>query len=115
MRSMALRVHTALEAAGVVVTGVSVGDESDKATWKVQPPSLQSAAQPTIDAFDPNDPAHEQAELDADVKAALDTERLASAMVWAIIDTYSAPATPTKYRAARQKIIEAYRTRPWAQ
>jgi hypothetical protein len=39
-------------AAGVEIVGLSIGASDDKATWTVQPTSLQSAAQPTIDAFD---------------------------------------------------------------
>ena len=41
-----------LHAAGVDVVSVSVKDATDKATWTVLPSNLQSAAQPTIDAFD---------------------------------------------------------------
>ena len=39
------RLHTAIVAAGVAISGVSIAGE-------VTPPSLQAAAQPTIDAFD---------------------------------------------------------------
>lgn len=113
--SLAARVDAAIRAAGIAITGVSIGDNANKATWKVQPPTLQSAAQPTIDAFDPNDPAHLTAELDTQVKVALDQERLTSAIVWTIIDTYSAPATITKYNAARTKIINSYKLQPWKQ
>ena len=41
-----------IRAAGVDIVGVSVKDDTDKSTWTVQPTNLQSAAQPTIDAFD---------------------------------------------------------------
>jgi hypothetical protein len=41
-----------LKTAGVAVVSVVIGDAADKATWTVQPSDLQSAAQPTIDAFD---------------------------------------------------------------
>lgn len=102
-----------LVTAGVPITDVTLGDVTDKATWMVSPASLQGAAQPTIDALDPHDPSHEQAEQDAEVKVALDVERLISAVVWAVIDTYSAPATRTKYLAARTKIIDAYKGQPW--
>lgn len=111
--NVAGRLHTALTAAGVPITGVSIGDVVNKATWTVQPASLQVAAQPTIDAFNVNDPAHLTAELDAQVKTALDNERLISALVWTIIDTYSPPATIAKYTAARTKIISSYHLQPW--
>jgi len=62
--------------------------------------------------------AQEQADydlvlLDFAVKTAVDNERLISAVVWTIIDTYSAPATVAKYQNARTKIINAYKARPW--
>ena len=51
--------------------------------------------------------------LEGAVKLLVDNERLTSAIVWTIIDTYSAPATVTKYQAARTKIIAAYKGTPW--
>lgn len=108
------RLDRAIKAAGVPIVSVSVGDQANRATWTVQPSILQAAAQPTIDAFNVNAPAHADAELDAAVKGALDQERLYSAIVWTIIDTYSPPATVAKYAAARTKIINAYRLKPWA-
>jgi hypothetical protein len=113
MSTTAARLDRALRAAGFAITGVSIGDEADRSTWKVFPVNLQTAAQPTIDTFNPNDPALEAAELDDQVKAAVDQERLTSAIVWCIIDTYSPPATVTKYQAARTKIINAYKLTPW--
>ena len=113
MPNIAARLDRVLRAAGLAIVGVSIGDEANRGTWKVFPVNLQAAAQPHIDAFNPDDPAHEQAELDEAVKASVDGERLISAVVWAIIDTYSAPATVTKYQAARTKIIAAYKARPW--
>lgn len=114
MVNVAARLDRALRAAGHPIIGVSIGRRDDRATWRVHPAELQEQAQPAIDAFNENDPAHEAAELDAQVTARLDTERIFSALVWAIIDTYSPPATVTKYTAARTKIINAYRTKPWA-
>lgn len=58
-------VDRAIRAAGVAITGVTIGDPANKTTWKVQPSSLQGAAQPTIDAFDPTNPAYVAAELTA--------------------------------------------------
>lgn len=111
--SLAARVKIAVQNAGVAITDVAIGDESTKATWKVVPVSLQSAAQPTINAFDPADPTHEQNELDAGVKGYMDTERVFSALVAAIIDTYSPPFTVAKYQAARTKILNYYKAQPW--
>ena len=112
MTSILARVTAAIQTAGVSVAGVG-GDPANKVTWTVNPASLQSAAQPTIDAFNPADPEHETAEQTAQVDALLDQERIFSALVWAIIDTYSAPATVAKYTAARTKIVTAYKNRPW--
>lgn len=111
--TLAARLTRALTDAGIAVVGVSIGNPSDKTTWKVQPANLQSAAQPIINAFDPTDPAHEAADLTAEAVSRLDQERIFSALVWAIVDTYSAPATVTKYNAARTKIVNAYKTQPW--
>lgn len=50
--NIASTLHAQLIAAGVPIIGLSIGSSTDKSTWLVQPPDLQSAAQPTIDAFD---------------------------------------------------------------
>ena len=57
--------------------------------------------------------AYEQSGLDAQVTSLMDNERVFAALIWAILDTYSAPATRAKFQAARAKIIAAYRDRPW--
>lgn len=51
MLSLAARLDTAIRAAGVPITGVSVGDEADRSTWRVTPPSKQAEAQPIINGF----------------------------------------------------------------
>lgn len=99
--------------AGIAIVSVSVGDPRNKATWTVQPESLQGAAQPLINAFDLTDPSHDSAQLNLEVMGRLDNERLYSAIVWAVIDTYSPPATKGKYDLARAKIIAAYKGTPW--
>lgn len=114
---LAGRLDAALKAAGVPIIGVSIGDTNDKATWRVHPPSLQAAAQPTIDAFNPNDPAHVTAELEAQIAHVLDTERLTASVVWTILK-YLFPAdtdaqTKARFRIARTRIIDVYRTAPW--
>lgn len=110
---LAAWVERAVRGAGVAVDGVSIGAEANKATWRVTPTALQGAAQTTIDGFNAADPAHPAAELDAQVTTTLDQERLISAVIWAVIDTYSAPATRAKYLNARGKIVTAYKDRPW--
>lgn len=111
------RIEQAIKAAGVPITGMSFGSLTDKATWKVQPETLQGAAQPIINAFNPTDVAYEQAELDTQVKAALDNERLTAAVVWTILKqmypTDSDAQTKTKFGVARTRIIDAYKSQPW--
>src|SRR3990167_5997623 len=110
--------HTARLFARIVASNVPIVSLSDtNGTYTVQPPDLQAAAQPIIDAFDPDDPAHEQADLDVAVKAAVDTERLTSAVVWTILKQMF-PAdtdaqTKTKYGVARTRIIEAFKAQSW--
>ena len=48
---LAARLKNAIQAAGVAITDVSIGDEAIRSTWRVHPASLQAAAQPTIDAY----------------------------------------------------------------
>lgn len=115
--SLAMLVQAAIQAAGIPVVTISIGDEANKSTWRVHPSHLQAAAQPTIDAFNPDDPAHVTAALDAQVKTALDTERLSSAIVWVILkQMYPADTdaqTKTKYGVARTRIVDAYKLQPW--
>lgn len=65
MTNTAIRVLKAVQAAGVPVISVTIGDDAIRATWKVQPVNLQSAAQATIDAFDPEAPTVVDAEVSA--------------------------------------------------
>ena len=105
---LASQLLIALKQAGLAVESVSIVS-ADKSTWLVQPASLQAAAQPVIDAFVPD----AVTVLEAEAKRVLDQERLISAVVWTVIDTYSAPATKAKYTAARTKLIEAFKSQPW--
>ena len=50
MKNLA-RLDQAIRAAGVAIDGVSIGSEADRSTWRVSPDSLQTAAQPIIDAY----------------------------------------------------------------
>jgi len=49
--TLAARLEAHIKGGGVPIAGVSIGSEQARATWLVQPVSLQSAAQPLIDAF----------------------------------------------------------------
>lgn len=70
MANVASRLDQAIKSAGVPILGVSIGLEDDKSTWRVNPPSLQGAAQPVIDAF--TEPTAQQL---ADEQAVQDTTR----------------------------------------
>jgi hypothetical protein len=48
--NFAERLYSELIDEGLVIVGVSIGNESDTSTWTVQPQSKQSSAQPFIDA-----------------------------------------------------------------
>lgn len=113
MVNLADRLTQVIQAAGVAITGVVMGRYTDKATWKVQPEALQGAAQPIIDAFNPADPAHVTAELDAEVLQALDGQRLISSVLWCMIEVLNPPATIAKYQNVRAKVIAAYKAQPW--
>lgn len=113
MDLLAQHLERAIKAAGIPIIGVTIGDPNASGTWTVRPSSLQATAQPIIDAFNPASPTHEDADHDAAIQQEFDTGRALSAIVWAVIDTYSAPATKAKYNAARAKIVTAYKTRPW--
>lgn len=119
LTTVAASLTRALTRLGIPVYGVSIGDLGDRATWRVQYRPAATAQQ-RIDGdalaltYDPlTDTVYRDEVLDAEVKRAVDDERLISAVVWTVIDTYSAPATPTKYNAARTKILTAYKNRPW--
>ncbi len=53
---MLLRLDAAIRTAGIAIVGIG-GKPGDSTTIRVSPPSLQVAAQPTIDAFDWSDTA----------------------------------------------------------
>lgn len=48
---IAARVQAAIQAGGVPIEDVSIGDKQVRSTWKIRPASLQAAAQPIIDAY----------------------------------------------------------------
>jgi hypothetical protein len=45
------RLDRQLRTAGIPIIGVSIGDPLDRATWRVKPSTLQTQAQPVIDAL----------------------------------------------------------------
>lgn len=101
-------IHWKWPGARCVVRGNPGAESVERWDGPMAQPSAGELAQAVIDyAADPTIP------MDAAVKAAMDSERVFSAIVWAVIDTYSAPATVAKYNAARTKIIAAYKTQPW--
>ena len=110
---------TRLDRAIRAVCPLIIGVSPNGATWKVYPGSQQGCAQSTINIFDASDPSHEQAELDAQVKGQLDSERLTSAVVWVILKQMFPADTDaqlkTKYGVARTRIIGVYQTQPWKQ
>lgn len=57
--SLAPRLTEAIIAAGVAITGVSIGTVGNKASYLVSPANLQASAQPTIDAFDDSQAAED--------------------------------------------------------
>lgn len=112
------KLTNALKAAGVPVIGVSPLPDGG---YKVTPPELQATAQPIIDAFDPNDPAHDSAELNMEALGLLDQQRVYAAIIWVILRTMypgdTVAQTKTKFNAqpngARQQVIDAFKARPW--
>ena len=115
--SVAARVDSVIRLTCPAITGVSIGDMNVRATLAVMPASEQPCAQPVINAFDPTDPALDQADLTAAVTRALDTERLISAVVWTVLKqmtpTDTDAQTRTKYGVVRTRIIDAFKSQVW--
>lgn len=51
MMGIAARVQAAIQAGGVPIEEISIGDQQVRSTWRVNPASLQAQAQPIIDAY----------------------------------------------------------------
>lgn len=62
--STAARLDRSLRNAGHAIVGVSLGDLAVRASWRVEPSTLQAVCQPTIDTFNPEDPVLIAAEQD---------------------------------------------------
>ena len=116
MDSPATRLDRAIKAAGVPIHGVSpvVGGG-----WCVSPASLQAAAQPIIDAFNPNDPTVIAAELAA--KAQLTSRQKDILTTCALIvrargiAAWNAMTTPQKVTAALAEADIWRDIRVWAE
>ena len=115
------RLDRAIKAEGIPIDGVSA-PTTKRPTWRVDfkpsaTPAQRDRAMQIVASFNPNDPAYEQADLTTQVTAALDDERLSSAIVWTILKQMF-PAdtdaqTKTKFATARTRIISAFRAQPW--
>ena len=97
------RLERAIKAAGVAIVGVSIGDVTNRATWKVQPTNLQAPAQPTIDSFNPDDPAHVTAEKNAEIDGA-------KMLRAALIATYELKTTVWTQAEFLARVKAIYRT-----
>jgi len=98
------RLDQQIKAAGVAIDGVSIGDPSNKATWRVSPSNLQAAAQPVIDAYaDPTTTVlfDEQAQRETN-------EKKLQAVALALWECIPAP-TMTKAQL-KNRIIAIYKT-----
>ena len=92
---------------GVVLKLVTVANNPNERTqkWSDALGVVEKTAQEIAD--------YDAAQADESAALAFDPLRLQNAIVWAILDTYSAPATVTKFTAARTKILAAYKAKPW--
>jgi len=104
MITLASRLETALRGAGLAVTGVSVGEASDRASWLVHPRDLQAQAKPIIDAFVLPTPAQE---LDEQAMSEVDEKKL-RAIVMGIYECWPNPLFTRSQ--LRNRIIAIYKT-----
>ena len=95
------RIEERIKAGGVPITGMSFGSLSDRSTWRVQPASLQAAAQPVIDAY--ADPTPAQL-LDEDAERET-TEKKLLAVAQALWECIPAPTMTKAQLKARAKAI----------
>ena len=103
MVSLAARLDLAIKAQGIAISGVSIGDEANRATWRVHPADKQAEAQPVIDAF----VLPTEAQL-ADEEAQRETDlRILKAIVWELHAIIPAPK-PTLAQL-RANIIARYK------
>lgn len=91
-----------------VTLAQDTGPDPRTTRGQTTPPYIRAATAPERAAYD-------DIVRTAEVTKAMDADRLTSAIVWTILDTYTqtAPATIAKYNSARTKIITAYKAQPW--
>jgi len=97
------RVDRYLRNAGLAIESVSIGSPGERSTWTVQPPHLQSAAQPHLDAY-VLPTAQELAEDEAMREADLRILRAIVVELHAII-----PAPKPTLVQLRRNIIDRYK------
>lgn len=96
--SLAARLKETIQAGGVAVDEVIIGRPTDRSTWRVDPSSLQAAAQSIINAFDDSEAA--QAAWEEDKQPQRKAIRQAAAAAIAANDTFIALANPTAAQVA---------------
>ena len=101
MSDLARRLDEALRGAGVPITGVFIGDDTNRSTWRVQSPALQAQAQPIIDAYVLPTPAQM---LDEDAERET-TEKKLQAISLALWECIPAPTMTKAQFKARAKAI----------
>ena len=101
---LALLLQRAIRAAGIPVVSVSIGDDQDRATWRVHPAELQGAAQPVINAFVRPTPA----QLDDERAEAVMGDKALQAVALALWECIPAP-TMTRVQLKR-RVVEIYKT-----
>lgn len=109
MSELTGRIDRAIKAVVPSILGVSIGDPANKATWRVQPASLQAAAQPTIDAFNPNDPAILAAERDAMITSEAARDIIRAMLLFYLRDKLGRNPTIAERDAARTAFVQAFR------
>ncbi|MEY4386606.1 MAG: hypothetical protein RLY20_1889, partial [Verrucomicrobiota bacterium] len=110
MIDLAARLKAQITAAGIAVSEVVIGDESDRSTWKVQPETLQALAQPTINGFTFPTPAQL---ADEDAAAGVDGQKAINATVrWALRRILGRPPTPAELITARSEWMAIYKALP---
>ena len=99
----------ALQRAGVAVTGIQILASSQRSSWRVQPPALQAAAQPVIDAFNPEAPEILAAERDALITSDAGREIVKAMLLFYLRDKLGRNPTGAERDAARTAFLQAYR------
>lgn len=113
------RLKQALIAAGHAVTDVAIGDVTNRATYRVTPPSLQAACQALINAFDPDDPALLAAELTAQAQLTSRDKDILTTCALIVrargITAWGNLSTPAKVAAAQAEADVWRDMRVWAE